>query len=571
MHKIKWEFKNAQLEPDKINEFSKQFNIGYVFSTVLLNRGIDTEEELRRYISKSLEFVYDPNLLPDIEPACERIISAISAKEKIVIYGDYDVDGITSVSLLYSFLKDNGADVDYYIPDRVTEGYGLNIKAINKISKLGTKLLITVDCGITSVGEVELAKAQKMDVIITDHHTCKEKLPNARAVINPKRADSDYPFAHLAGVGVIFKTVLAIAKKMGLNTKDVFLKYVPLAAIGTVADVVDLQSENRIIVDRGLKQLKNSSLCGINALLEVLGNRPVDSTSIAFSIAPRINAAGRMESAKTACELLLSDNPQTALNLAQNLDKINQRRQLTEKEIYEEALELISNDADFENKRIIVLAKKDWHHGVIGIVASKITEQFYKPCILLSYDETGKAKGSGRSVEGINLFDALTATEDLLTQFGGHALAAGLSLNMSEFDEFSKKINEYIKKSYPELPEKSLSIDCSVPPSFITLVNAKQLTRFEPYGMANEKPVFAMNNVKVLHANAIGQEQNHLSLSVESSGKTFRAVGFFFGHLAPYLTPNTEIDIAFNLDINSWQGAESCQLVIKDIKKSERI
>ena len=569
MHKIKWEFKNRLLEPEKINEFSKQFNIGYVFSTVLLNRGINTEQDLKRYVSKSLEFVHNPDLLPDIDTACQRIIEAISKKEKIVIYGDYDVDGVTSVSLLYSFLKENNADVEYYIPQRFSEGYGLNIKAINKISKLGTKLLITVDCGIASIGEVELAKAQKMDVIITDHHTCKEKLPNALAVINPKRKDSEYPFPSLAGVGVIFKTVLALSKKMGLNTKDTFLKYAPLAAIGTVADVVDLQDENRIIVDRGLKNLNNSSF-GINALLEIANsqNRSIDSSFIAFSLAPRINAAGRMENATTALELLLSDNMATAKEMAQNLDIINQTRQAIEKEIYDEALAMIT--PDIENKRIIVLAKKDWHHGVIGIVASKLTDLFYKPCILLSYDESGKAKGSGRSVEGISLYDALLSTEELLTQFGGHSQAAGLSLNMSEFDEFYKRINEYILKTYPEEPTKTLDIDCSVPPSFITCENAKQLTVFEPFGMANEKPVFALNNVKVISANTMGIEQKHLNLTVESGGKTLKAVGFFFGHLVPYLTPNTYIDIAFNLDLNVWQGEESPRLTIKDIKKSER-
>ena len=569
MHKLEWYFKNSNLEPDAIYKFSKEFKIGYVFATVLLNRGIKTEEDLKKYISKSLEFVHNPNLLPDIEKAVERIIKAINEKEKIVIYGDYDADGVTSVSLLYSFLKENGADVEFYIPDRIIEGYGLNIKAINKISKLGTKLLITVDCGITSVGEVELAKAQKMDVIITDHHTCKEKIPDALAVINPKRADSEYPFSQLAGVGVIFKTVLALAKALEKNTKECFEKYAPLAAIGTIADVVDLQDENRIIVDKGLKNLKNSSF-GINALATIAGieNKPADSTFLSFSIAPRINASGRMEKADTAVNLLLSDNSQKALELAQVLDKTNQRRQLTEKEIYEEALEIISNDTDFSNKKIIVLAQKDWHHGVIGIVASKITEQFYKPCILLSYDDNGKAKGSGRSVEGINLFDALTATEDLLTQFGGHALAAGLSLNMSEFEEFSKQINQYIAKTYPEELKKTLKIDCSVPPSFITLENAKQLAFFEPYGMANEKPVFSMHNVKVVSASAIGQEQKHLTLTIETGGKTIRAVGFFYGHLVPYLTPNLEIDIAFNLDINSWQGNQSAQLTLKDIRKS---
>ncbi len=570
MHKIKWNFKNSKLEPAVINDFSQQFKIGYVFATILLNRGIKTQEDLKKYFSKSLEFVHNPGLLPDVDAACERIVSAITNKEKIIIYGDYDVDGVTSVSLLYSFLKDNGADVDYYIPDRISEGYSLNIKAINKISKLGTKLLITVDCGIASIGEVELAKAQKMDVIITDHHTCKEKIPNALAVINPKRSDSQYPFSQLAGVGVIFKTVLALAKKLGQSTKECFEKYVPLAAIGTVADVVDLQDENRIIVDRGLKTLKNSAFCGINALMEVAGicDKPVNSTSISFSIAPRINAAGRMENATTSLQLLLSDNKTAATQLAETLDKINQKRQLTEKEIYDDALGMLSSNNNYEDKRIIILAKKDWHHGVIGIVASKITEQFYKPCILLSYDENGKAKGSGRSVEGINLFDALSSTEDLLTQFGGHSLAAGLSLDMSQFDEFYKKINEYIQKTHPEPPIKTLDIDCSVPPSFITLENAKQLSLFEPYGMANEKPLFAMNNVRVVNASAIGANAEHLSLVIEAGGKTMRAVGFHFGHFVPYLLPQLEIDIAFNLEVNSWRSEESAQLIIKDIKKS---
>lgn len=569
MHNLKWEYKNRALEPDEINKFSKQFRIGYVFSTVLLNRGINTEEHLKRYFTKSLEFVHNPLSLPDIEIATKRIISAISNKEKIVIYGDYDVDGVTSVSLLYSFLKDCGADVDFYIPDRMTEGYGLNIKAINKISKLGTKLLITVDCGIASPGEVELAKAQKMDVIITDHHTCKEKIPNALAVINPKRPDSLYPFKELAGVGVILKTVLAVAKGMGLNTTQCFKKYSVFAAIGTIADVVELQDENRIIVDKGLSNLKNS-YCGIDALLKVSGNdeKPLDSTSVAFSLAPRINAAGRMENATIATELLLSKDYDVAVDLAEKLNTINQTRQQTERKIYEEALDMLASFDDLENKRIIVLAQKDWHHGVIGIVASKITEQFYKPCILLSYDEDNKAKGSGRSVEGINLYDALSSTEELLTQFGGHSLAAGLSLDMNNFDEFSKKIDEYIKKTYPQEPTKTLSIDCSVPPSFVTLENAKQLYRFEPYGMGNEKPVFSMSNVKVINASAIGADNRHLSLIVESGGKTFKAIGFSFGALVPYLTTGLGIDIAFNLDVNFWRGEENVQLIIRDIKKT---
>lgn len=566
---MKWEFKNSLTEPGVINDFSKKFNIGYVFSSILLNREIDTEEKLKGYISKSLEFVHDPSLLPDILPASERIIKAISEKEKIVIYGDYDVDGTTSVTLLYSFLVQNGANVDYYIPDRMAEGYGLNIKAINKISKSGAKLLITVDCGITSVGEVELAKAQKMDVIITDHHNCKEKIPAATAVINPKRPDSEYPFSQLAGVGVIFKTVLFLAKKLGLNTKEVFLKYAPLAAVGTVADVVDLRDENRIIVDRGLKCLESSGFCGIDALLELSNGRSIDSSLISFFLAPRINAAGRMESAKEACELLLCNDMTLAKKLAERLDEINRVRQETERKIYEEALSLISSDPDISNKRIIVLAKEGWHHGVIGIVASKITEQFYKPCILLAC-EGNTAKGSGRSVEGINLFDALSHTENRLTRFGGHALAAGLSLNMSDFEAFKKEINEYIEKSCPDIPEKKLSVDCSVQPSFLTLQNAKQLKIFEPFGMANEKPVFALFGASVVSASAIGAEQTHLRLVLDASGTRINAVGFSLGRLAQYLTPGLAVDIAFNLEVNSYQGNESVQLILKDIKKSER-
>lgn len=569
MHNIKWEFKNQKISPDEINKFSEQFKFGYVFSTVLLSRGIKTEEQLKKYFSKSLEFVHNPIMLPDIEIASQRIISAIKNNEKIVVYGDYDVDGVTSVSLLYSFLKSHNADVDYYIPDRMSEGYGLNIKAINKLSKLGTKLLITVDCGISSIGEVELAKAQKMDVIITDHHTCKEKIPNALAVINPKRPDSDYPFSELAGVGVVFKTVLSVAKGLGINTTECFLKYAPFAAIGTVADVVELQDENRIIVDRGLKNLKNSCY-GINALLKISGidERPLNSIDIAFSIAPRINAAGRMEKAQIAADLLLSENNEKAIELAEKLNNINHTRQQVEKKIYDEALEMIAADEGFEDKRIIVLAQKGWHHGVIGIVASKITEQFYKPCILLSCDEDNKLKGSGRSVDGINLFDALLNTEDLLTQFGGHSLAAGLSLNMSEFSLFCKKIDEYIKKTYPKQPEKTLLIDCTIPPSFVTLENAKQLSLFEPFGAGNEKPIFAMNNIKVISSSAIGADNRHLSLMLDIGGKAIKAVGFSLGFLSKHLTRDIMVDIAFNLEVNSWRGEESVQLLLKDIKKA---
>lgn len=572
MHKVNWNYKSSLLEPSKINEFSKRFSISYVMSTVLLNRGIETEEQLKEYLTKSLEGIHNPLLLPDMEKAAQRIIKAIEEKEKIVIYGDYDVDGVTSTSVLYHFLSQNGAEVEYYIPDRFTEGYGLNIKAINRISKKGTKLLITVDCGITSVGEVELAKAQGMEVIITDHHTCKEKLPGATAVVNPKRPDSEYPFKYLAGVGVAFKLVLAMTMLMKKSTTECFNKYVSLAAIGTVADIVELQGENRIIADRGIRRLSGEMGEGIKALLEICGaaDKPINSTTVAFMLAPRINAAGRMENASVAAELLLSESHIDAHRLATQLDGLNRQRQSIERDMYADAVKMLKDNPELCERRVIVLAHEDWHHGVIGIVASKLTELLYKPCILISVDGKGKGKGSGRSVEGINLFDALTACDDCLTQFGGHALAAGLSLDAEKLDEFSEKINKYVTENVPEEPQKTLDIDCTVPTSFVTIENARLLERFEPFGMANEKPVFALCGVKVKEAVTMGADDKHLRIKLDLNGKEIEAVGFSFGNYAKYLTPGRMIDIAFNLDINNFRGSEKVQLLLKDIKSSRQ-
>ena len=571
MHKVNWNFKNSLLEPKKISEFSKKYKISYVMSTVLLNRGIETEEQVRGYISKSLEFVNNPKMLPDIEAAAERIIEAIKKKEKIMIYGDYDVDGVTSTSLLYSFLKDNGADVEFFIPDRIKDGYGLNILAVNRISKRGTKLLITVDCGISSFGEVELAKAQKMDVIITDHHTCKEKIPQALAVVDPKRPDSQYPFNALAGVGVAFKLVLAVAMNMGLNTRECFDKYVEFAAIGTVADVVSLQGENRVIVHKGIQSMAKSNNYGIKSLLRVCGayEKELNSTTVAFMISPRLNAAGRMGSADLAVNLLLSRSEEEAYGLAVKLDETNKQRQKIELEILRETVKMIENDTNKDNKKVIVLAKEGWHHGVIGIVASRIVEMYYKPCILIA-QEGNIGKGSGRSVSGMNLFDALTECEDLLTQYGGHDQAAGLTLNMDNFDAFVTKINKYAQQNIKTELVKTLDIDCSVPGGFISLQSAKQLKWLEPVGMDNEKPVFAVKGVKVVNASVMGADGKHLRVRVDISGNVVDAVGFGFGEYAKYLVPDRMIDIAFNLDVNNFMNNEKVQLIIKDIKSTKR-
>ena len=561
-----WEYRDKKLKNDDILSFAKQFNLPYEIAVLLLLRGISDSDTLNSYMAKGLDRIHNPFLFNDMEIACKRIIRAINDNEKITVYGDYDVDGVTSVSVLTDFLEFCGADVDYYIPDRFSEGYGLNILALNRLARGGTNLLITVDCGISSIGEVEFAKTQKLDIIITDHHTCKEEIPKAIAVINPKRHDSTYPFPELAGVGVAFKLTLALAKKLGMNTKSVFMKYADIVAIGTIADIVSLSDENRIIVDRGIKLIKDTQNFGIKALLEVSGckDKEITSSLIAFSLSPRINAAGRMENASIAAELFKAKTYQQSLELAMRLDELNRLRQQEERKIFDEALSIATSMA---SQSVYVLTSPHWHNGVIGIVASKLCETLKRPCILLS-EEKGKYKGSGRSFEGFNLFDALSDSEELLTAFGGHSLAAGLTISEENIAEFSKKINAYAKKHITEdmlIPK--ILVDCSINPSHITLDWAKTLKKFEPFGTGNETPVFALENAKIVSCSAIGADGKHLSMRVSKNGITAAAIWFGMGNMAKELFEGDTADIAFSMNINAYNGTENVQLLIKDIKK----
>lgn len=563
-----WRYKNKLLKPETVTKVSEKYKIPKVISTILLNRGI-AEDDFPAFLQKSMKDIINPNLMPDMDKAVKRILKAIEANEKIVIYGDYDVDGITSTALLYEFLLSRGADVSYYIPDRKDEGYGINIMAVNKLFKQGAKLLITVDCGITAIGEVEFASLQGMDVIITDHHTCKDRLPAAaKAIINPKRPECDYPFDALAGVGVAFKLVLALAIALGLNTNECFKRYIDIVTIGTIADVVPLLGENRIMVDKGLKLLQNPVRPGIRAIIEVAGaaNRPMNASTIAFAIAPRLNAAGRLGSAKTAVELLLTKDENEARKIALELDAENKERQETEHQIYTEALELIASDPNFEKKKVIVLAKEDWHQGVIGIVASRIHDLYYKPCILISH-HNGIGKGSGRSIEGFNLFDALTHCEKYLTDFGGHAVAAGLNINMSDLDAFTKEINKYADETLSDSDMVShVNIDCSVGERFITLENANMLSKLEPFGMSNDKPVFSLSDAEAVYVSAVGAEGKHLRLRIAKNGMQVNCIGFSMGEYADVIRQGGLLDVAFQMDINRFQGVDNVQLILKDIK-----
>lgn len=564
-----WNFRHKALKEADILNTAQEYHIPNIIATILLNRGVK-KEDIPAFIKKSLRDIVDPSLMLDMDKAARRIKTAVENGEKIAVYGDYDVDGITSTALLYEFLSSLGADVIYYIPDRKGEGYGINIMAVNKLLKQGITLLITVDCGITAIGEVEFAKLQKMDVIITDHHTCKDRLPTAAAaILNPKRPDCEYPFDALAGVGVAFKLTLALAKEYKISTKEVFEKYIDLAALGTVADVVPLLGENRVIVDRGLGALQNPKRIGIRAIMEVAGvlGKNVNASTIAFAIAPRLNAAGRLGTAVTAVELLLTKDEARAREIALDLDRENKERQQTEKEIFDEALKMISEDANFEKKKVIVLAKEDWHQGVIGIVASRLTDIYYKPCILISCSN-GNGKGSGRSIKSFNLFDALSACEKHLTDFGGHAVAAGLNINVSDIEEFTKAINKYADETLTErdmIP--SVEIDCPISEQSVTLENARLISKLEPFGMSNEKPIFAIAAAEVMQAAAIGMDDKHLRLRIVKNNHIMNCIGFGMGEYAARLQRGDLVHAAFWMDVNSYQGTDSVQLVIKDLKK----
>ncbi len=561
----RWVFLNKEHDRDVVMATAERLSVSPVIITLLFNRGITSDKEITAFLSKSMQTVHNPMLLPDMEKAVIRIVAALENNEKICIYGDYDVDGITSTVLMYKYLLAHGADVSYYIPDRITEGYGINIKAINKISKTGCKLIITVDCGITAVGETELAKAQGMDVIITDHHTCKEKIPNATAVINPKREDSEYPFPHLAGVGVTFKTVLAISMKLGEDTKATFTKYAPYAAIGTVADVVSLTDENRVITHRGILSAKENPTPGLAALMEISGITELSTGTVAYAVAPRINAAGRMGNANLAAELLICESKKTAAEIAAELNTENQRRRVCEKNILDEAEAIISKNPSLLSKPILVIGGEMWHQGVVGIVASRLSEKYYKPVILVSFED-GKGHGSCRSIEGFNIFDALNHCDELLEKFGGHAMAAGLSVDESNFEEFEKKINAYGAKNMPEEAlAPTLNIDCTISASAMTEHNVNILSSLEPFGEGNSTPVFAITGAAVASAMQIGDGGAHLRLQLIKDGCNLSCIAFRMGNLCPKLTPGKTVDIAFTPEINTYNGRRSVQLRIADI------
>lgn len=556
----KWEY--SQIDDEMVSEISEKYGVSEIIAKILINRGIVAENTIDKFLHPKLEDLNDPFLLNDMEIAVNRIIEAHQNKEKITIYGDYDVDGITSIATLSKFLTELGVENDYYLPNRLEEGYGLNNNALEKIANRGTKLLITVDCGISAYDEIEYAKTLGLDVIVTDHHECPEKLPNALAVIDPKREDSTYPFSSLAGVGVTFKLIHAISLKLNLDRKK-YLKYLDIVCLGTVADIVPLVSENRIIVNYGLILIRETRNIGLKALISATGYSYIDSTAISFGLAPRINACGRMGEAEIALKLLLTQSPEEAIQIANELNALNKERQEVEKKIFNEAVEIIENGKLYEND-IIVVGSKNWHHGVIGIVASKITELYYKPSVLISFDD-GVGKGSGRSIEGFDLHEALTMCAEYLDKFGGHEMAIGLSLEEVNFENFKNKIQNIATEKMDKEATPSVKIDAVILPKDITKRVYDEMKLLEPYGESNSSPIFACKNLRVESVRLLSNDK-HLRLTLKDGNIILNAIGFNLGDKKVRL--GDKVDLAFAIEINNFNNIESVQMNLKDIKKS---
>jgi len=584
----------------KIREIARDAGVSTVVARLIYNRGYDSAEAVARFMNPTSDILHSPFKLKDMDRACQRVLGAIEAGERITVYGDYDVDGVTSVTLLYLYLKSLGADVNYYIPLRAKEGYGVSEGAIDTLKENGTQLIITVDTGITANKEVEYARSLGIDTVVTDHHECHGELPEACAVVNPHRPDCSYPFCELAGVGVVFKLVcgLEIARDNGLSDKESVSRicdnYIDLVAVGTIADVMPITDENRAIVKLGLAAIEENARVGLAALIEAANNasvarpasgtadkspkkRKINSGFISFSIAPRINAAGRISSASKAVELLLCSDPGEAAVLAEELCEINVKRQHEENNIAEEAYRLIEETHDFKNDKIIVIENDSWQQGIIGIVSSRITEKYGLPSILISFagatdgdgDPHDVGKGSGRSVKGINLVDALDHCREHLVQFGGHELAAGLSVERQNIPVFRKMINDYARENFSEdLFAVRCEADCELSANELSMDIVDELSMLEPFGVANPTPQFVVKDLRLERVISMGAGK-HSKLMLSNNNKSFTAVCFGMSASSMEYHFGESVDLLCQLSINEYRGQKSLQLIAQDIRLSD--
>lgn len=544
----------------KINEIKSKYNISEMLAKLIVSRNV---EDIELFLNGTLKNLKDPYKMKDMDKFVKRVSSAIDNKEKICIYGDYDVDGITSITTLYKFLTSIGADVIYYLPDRLLEGYGINLNALDKIKKEGVSLVITVDCGITAIEEVEYAQSIGLDMCITDHHECADKLPSAVCIVNPKQKE-DNTFSMLAGVGVAFKCIMALSKKYNLN-EDSYLKYLDIVAVGTISDIVPLVDENRIISKFGLEVMNQTSNLGLKALLNIINFKNIDSVMVSFGMAPRINACGRMGNAKIAVRLLLEQEKQEADDLAIKLNELNTKRQQVEKKIYEAALKMIK-DNNLDKRNSIILYNENWHNGVIGIVASRLVNMYYKPVILLT-KENGIIRGSGRCQVGFSLYDSLTKCRECLIQFGGHELAAGLSIEEENISKFIEEFESVVTSQVVGETKQIIDVDEQITFRDLNVNLLKDINILKPYGQSNKEPIFIYKNLKVQSICTI-KDGKHLKLTLRDSKYQIEALAFLQGQRRDELKLGDKIDVLCNIDLNTYNTPRTIQLILQDFKKA---
>lgn len=553
----------ADADKEKASLLSEKLNIDPFIAFLLVSRGIDDELSASDFLSNSCAFS-SPYSLKDMDKAVSRINEALEKNEKICIYGDYDCDGVTATALLYTFFESLGADVIYFIPNRLTDGYGMNKSAIDKIKAQGTDLIITVDNGISAIDEAEYIYSLGMELVVTDHHQVGEVLPKACAVVNPHREDNSIRFRDFAGVGVAFKLACAVYDG---DVDEMLEQYADLVAIGTIGDVVALKGENRGLVKAGLALINSDSRIGIAALRAAAGNsdNELSAGDVAFQLCPRINAAGRMDSADKALELLICDDYENAQFKAEQLNLENTHRHEVESNIIDDIRQTISAHPSLADERVIVIAGKGYHHGVIGIVASHIVSFYGKPAVIIGIDDDGNCTGSARSVDGFNIFEAIASCADLLTHFGGHPLAAGLGIEENKIDLFRQRMNSYAMYIHPVMPAQSIKLDCKLSPFYLNTDLVDNLAYLEPYGADNPQPIFGLFNVRLMSVTPIG-DGKHIRIEVQKKGQSFKIVKFrTTADEFPYKTDDN-IDLAIKVSKNFFKGRYYLSIRCEDVR-----
>lgn len=557
--------------PGAESELTRELRVDPITARLLVNRGLTDPASADRFLRPDLSHLHDPFGLPDMDKAAHRIAEAVRGGEKICIHGDYDVDGVTSTALYVRTLRSYNADLIYRVPHRKLDGYDLTLAAVQWAHEEGAKVVITSDCGIQAREAVAHANSLGMTVIITDHHETGETLPEAYAVVNPHRRDSTYPFPHLAGVGVAFKTMQAVVRLLQPEHEQKFIeRFIDLVACGTVADVMPLVGENRVLASLGLQALAVTRKVGLRMLLQGAGidtSRPLTAHSVGFGIGPRINAVGRMDDAAIALDLLLTNDGEEAHRHVQTLNACNLERKAAQDRIIQEARQMLAG-RDLEDVRLIVVASQGWNAGVVGIVAGRLTEQFYRPTIVIGVDEAEvRGKGSGRSIPGYDLFRGIYSCADLLETCGGHEMAAGLSLSMENLDAFTERITAHALETLtPEHLIPKIHHDGVIDPECVTLRLLEEWALLAPFGNGNPEPSFASHGVPAARANRLGKDFTHLKLEVRASAGDLECVGWHFGDFAERIESGAPIDIVYTPQIHEWNGRRRVRLALKDIK-----